>query len=243
MREAWAYAVVGRGRWARRMGEILEAEGRRVARIEETRGDAAELTEALRASGAQAAWLCVTPGPHVAGMLQAAIAAGVHVVAEKPWMCSKNETEAIAAAARTRGTRLGVHFEYCLLERVEAWRERFRDARGLRFGGRFTVSRGDRLGIPAIENLGSHLAAIRRYAAPHSEITELVCAYDAADERRVWIEDETIDFLENREPLIQRFARRFEEGPEFPFDIEFGLQVQEDLATFRGRQTAESLRR
>jgi hypothetical protein len=243
MPESWSYAVLGRGRWARRMREILEREGRRIVCIEETRRGAAELAERLRESGVEAAWLSVTPGPHLAPMMRAAIEAGVHVVAEKPWMCSKEETGSIAAAARARGIRLGVHFEYCLLEKVEAWRERFRDRHGLRFGGRFTVSHGDRLGIPAMENLGSHLAAIRRYAATHSEIAELFCAYDATEERRVWIEDESIDFLENREPVIQRFVRRFEAGAEFPFDIEFGLRVAEDLASFRDRQTAPSLRR
>ena len=184
----------------------------------------------MRASGAQAAWLCVTPGPHVAPMVKAGIEAGVHVVAEKPWMCSKDETESLARAARAHGIRLGVHFEYCLLDAVESWRERYQDMRGLRFGGRFTVSRADRLGVPAMENLGSHLAAIHRYAVPHAEITELVCAYDAANERRVWIEEESIDFLENREPLIQRFVRRFEDSAEFPFGIEFAARVAEDLA-------------
>lgn len=241
MLESWSYVVLGRGRWARRMRAILETEGRRVACIEQTRGEAAELTDAMRASGAQAAWLCVLPGPHVAPMMMAAIEAGVHVVAEKPWLCSKDETEALAGAARARGIRLGVHFEYCLLDQIESWRERYQDVRGLRFGGRFTVSRADRLGVPALENLGSHLAAIHRYAVPHSEITELICAYNASDERRVWIEHESIDFLENREPLISRFVQQFEEGAEFPFGIEFALKVAEDLARWRGRQTAASL--
>jgi hypothetical protein len=242
MLESWSYAVLGRGRWARRIKDILEAENRRVACIEQTRCEAAELTGAIRASGAQAAWLCVTPGPHVAPMMMAAIEAGVHVVAEKPWLCSNAETQTLARAAQARGIKLGVHFEYCLLEQIERWRERYQDLRGLRFGGRFTVSRADRLGVPALENLGSHLAAIRRYAAPLSEITQLICAYDATDERRVWIEDdESIDFLENSEPLIQRFVRWFENSAAFPLGIEFALKVAEDLARWRDRQTAASL--
>jgi len=222
------------------MRAVLQSDGRRVACIEETRSEAAELAEAFRASGGQAAWLCVTPSPHVAPMINAAIEAGMHVIAEKPWMCSAAETEALAAKASERGVRLGVHFEYCLLEQVEDWRERFHDVRGLRFGGRFTVSRGDRLGIPALENLGSHLAAIRRYAAPQSEITELICAYGATDERQVWIENQLLDFSENQQPIIQRFVRKFEDGTnQFPFDVEFALRVAQDLAKYRGRQTAE----
>ena len=237
----WRYAVVGRGRWARRIREVLEGERRRVACIEEARRPAAEFVNALRASGAQAAWLCVAPGGHVAPMMRAAIEAGMHVIAEKPWLCSAAETEALRQAARARGVRTGVHFEYCLLNGVEAWRERFEGMRGLRFGGVFRVSRADRQGIPALENLGSHLAAIRRYAAPEAEMEELSCAYEGPDERRVWIEDESLDFLENREPIIQKFVHWFEDGRDFPFDIEFGRRVAEDLIMWRGRQTAASL--
>lgn len=238
----WQYAVVGRGRWARRMREILAGEGRRVAAMEETRQPEAELEEALRESGAEAAWLCVTPGAHVGWMARAAIAAGLHVIAEKPWLCSAAETAGLMQMARERGVRTGVHFEYCLLRGVERWRERWHGARGVRFGGRFTVSRGDRQGIPVLENLGSHLLAVRRYAAPESGIAELACAYEAADERRVWIEDESIDFTRNSEPIIQRFVERFEDGNDFPFDLEFGLRVAEDIATFRDRQRAPSHR-
>jgi len=239
MPENWSYVILGRGRWARRMREILECEGRRVACIEQTRKQAAELTDTMRASGAQAAWLCVPPGPHVAPMMNAAIEAGLHAIAEKPWMCSEVETQSLAGAARARGVRLGVHFEYCLLDEIESWRERFHAVRGLRFGGRFTVSHADRLGIPALENLGSHLLAIRRYASPHSELSELFCAYNSADERRVWIENESVDFLENRQPVIQRFIRKFEapiQDAEFPLRIEFASQVAADLARWRSRR-------
>lgn len=238
MAEGWAYAVLGRGRWARRMGEVLAGEGRRVERVEETRRAEEQLAETLRESGAQAAWLCVAPGPHVAGMMRAAMAAGLHVVAEKPWLCPAAETQELAAEASRRRLRVGIHFEYCLLKGVEAWRERHRGARGLKFGGRFTVSRSGPQGVPALENLGSHLAAIRRYAAPGAEMTELMCAYETRDERRVWIDDEWIDFLGNREPIIQRFIERFETAEEFPFGLDFGLRVAEDLTRWRDRQTA-----
>lgn len=244
MAERLSYVVLGRGRWASKMQAVLESAGRSVTCIGDARRQTPELTDALRTSGAQAAWLCVTPGPHIAEMMRAAIGAGMHAVAEKPWVCSADHTQALAAAAAQRGLRLGVHFEYCLLEGVEAWRERFYDTQGLRFGGEFKISRADRLGIPAIQNLGSHLAAIRRYAAPQSQIAELICAYDAADQRRVWIDNESIDFSSNQEPLIQRFIRKFEDtAEEFPFDVQFGLGVTEDLAKYRGRQTAPSRER
>lgn len=254
MCDVFSYAILGRGAWAAKMRSILKAEQRRVTVLAHTRRQATEsdeayrerLTSALSASGAQIAWLCVPPGAHVTHMMEAAIAAGVHVIAEKPWLCPAGETASLLASAEKNGIRLGVHFEYCLLDEMEGWRERYHDARGLGFGGRFAVSRPDRLGIPAIENLGCHLMAMHEYAVPHSEIEELFCAYHSADERRVWIASESVDFLENRQPVVQRFIRKFEaatEGAKFPFGIEFGSRVAESLIRWRGRQTAESLRR
>jgi predicted dehydrogenase len=253
MREDPGYAILGRGQWALRIQSILETERRGVTCIANTRRDLSEteesygarLASALRGSGAQIAWLCVTPGPHVVCMIKAAIDVGVHPIAEKPWLVSASETEELAGLATRRGIALGVHFEYCLLDEIEKWRERFHDARGLQFGGRFTTSRPDRLGISAAMNLGCHLLAMRRYAVPSSEIAELSCAYESDDERRVWIGNYSVDFTYNRQPIIQRFMHRFEaaiEGAEFPFGIEFGLRVAQDLLKYPVPQTAASQR-
>src|ERR1700685_979760 len=169
MAERFSYAILGRGAWAGKIQSILDAEQRPVTFLAHTRRNASEsdaaytgrLTSSLRASGAQIAWLCVPPGPHVAFMMTAAIAARMHVIAEKPWLCSQGETEFLAGSAEKNRIKLGGDFEYCLLDEIEAWRERFQGPRGLRFGGRFVVSRPDRLGLPAVVNLGCHLLAIR----------------------------------------------------------------------------------
>jgi hypothetical protein len=135
------------------------------------------------------------------------------------------QTEALAAAAEKSGIRLAVHFEYCLLDEIEAWRAQYRNASRLRFGGGFAIARPGPAAVPAVQNLGSHLLAIRRYAVPNSEVLELACAYDSPDERRVWVETDSglrdeLDFLCNRQPIIQRFIRKFEaaiDGADFPF--------------------------
>jgi hypothetical protein len=256
--ERWAYAVLGRGRWASKIASILEAGQRAVTSVADTRRAAEESDEAyvarleaaLRATGAQAAWLCVPPGPHVASMMRAAIMAGAHAIAEKPWLCSPDETEALADLAARNGVRLGVHFEYCLLDEVEDWRARYRDWTGLGFGGAFVINRPGSDHLPPLWSLGSHLFAIRRYAVPNSKILELTCAYNAPDERRVWVERpramrEEVDFFCNRQPIIQRFIRKFEaaEGAEFTLGVEFAARVAEDLLTWRGPQTMESLPR
>jgi len=92
MADGPAYVILGRGRWAGRMQGILASEQRRISSIPATRRTSGEtdaayrsrLAEAMSASGAQIAWLCVLPGPHVSLMIDAALDAGLHVVAEKP---------------------------------------------------------------------------------------------------------------------------------------------------------------
>src|SRR5271163_3879373 len=133
MPEGPSYVILGRGRWARRMKSILDAENRRVAVIAETRHTSEEtdsayrsrLADALRASDAQIAWLCVLPGPHVPLMIDAALDAGLHVVTEKPWQASQGVTSALVVRAKSLRRLIAVHFEYCLLEEVERWRRDF----------------------------------------------------------------------------------------------------------------------
>ncbi len=159
----------------------------------------------LRASDAQIAWLCVLPGPHVPLMIDAALDAGLHVVTEKPWQASQGVTSALVARAKSLRRLIAVHFEYCLLEEVERWRRDFHPGTGLRFGGRFFLSRPDHTGMSAMDNLGSHLLAIRAYAAPESVVQEIRCGYEQPDERCVWLEKRNtrvafIDLLANKEP-------------------------------------------
>jgi hypothetical protein len=241
MGEGPPYVIVGRGRWAARMQGILEGESRRVAVIPETRRASEEtdsvyrsrLADALRASDAQIAWLCVLPGPHVPLMIDAALDAGVHVVAEKPWQASQGVTSALVARAKSLRRLIAVHFEYCLLDEVERWRTDFQSGTGLRFGGHFFLCRPDHTGMSALDNLGSHLLAIRAYAAPKSALQEIRCAYEQPDERSVWLEKRNtrvafIDLLANKERIIQRFIAKVEaslEGANFPFDLEFALRV------------------
>src|SRR5690348_17038713 len=110
MAEAPAYVILGRGRWAQRMRPIIAGENRIVATIEETRKRPSEsepayvgrLAEAMKASAAQIAWLCVTPGPHATRMIQAPLEAGLHVIAEKPWYGSTEDTQRLQTLAQAR---------------------------------------------------------------------------------------------------------------------------------------------
>jgi hypothetical protein len=247
--DAPAYVVLGRGRWAVRMQNILAAENRRVTSISETRRATGEtdtayksrLAAAMGASNAQIAWLCVLPGHHVPLLVDSALDAGLHVIVEKPWQASQRVTSALVARAKSLRRLIAVHFEYCLLEEVERWRRDFHPGNGLRFGAHFFLSRPDHTGMSAMDNLGSHLLAIRACAVPKSAIQEIRCGYEQPDERCVWLEKRNtqaafIDLLANKEPIIQRFVAKVEaslEGAEFPLDLEFALRVAHDAGTLR----------
>ena len=203
------------------------------------------LSRRFAASAAQVAWLCVPPGPHVLLMLQAALAAGLHVIVEKPWSYSKKQTKELEETARKRGLKIGVHFEYCLLSMVDNWRREYQRQDHLGFAGIFSVQSHDHLGISALENLGSHLLAIHAYAVPNSKVLSIQCDYESEDKRVVWLETGghkivNIDFLGSKEPIIQRFIQRFEaswNGNEFPFDLKFASRVAEDVAKSEKKQS------
>jgi predicted dehydrogenase len=251
MAEGPAYVILGRGRWAGKMRPIIAAEGRMVSTIAETRqapseNDAAyasRFAEAMKSSSAQIAWLCVLPGPHVPLMIQAAVEAGLHVVVEKPWYGSPEVTQQLQTLARAKKRLLAIDFEYLLLEEVEKWRRDYHPGAGLQLGGRFFLSRADQTGISPIDNLGCHMLAIREYAVPASESSEIRCGYQLPDERLVWLERagervSSIDLFRHRQPIIQRFIKKVEaalDGAAFPFDLDFALRVANQLNAYKAR--------
>lgn len=253
MTEPFRFVIAGRGRWATRMKGILAAEGRGIALLEETRRGLSEdpaayhsrLQSAFSSSGAHIAWLCVPPGSHIPVMMQAAIEAGLHVVVEKPWLCSAEETRRLQEISSAKKLLLAIHYEYCLLEQVENWRQERHPGKGLRFGGRMRIERPDHIGLSALDNLGSHLFAIHEYSVADSVIEEMDCAYEQSDQRLVWLAKENtrieeIDLLANKEPIIQRFIACVEAavlGTEFPFGLDFALRVADSVALWRRSQS------
>ena len=252
MAEFPSYAVVGRGRWAGVMQRILTGEGRSVSVVADARQRRGEsdaeymgrLAADLNFSGTQIAWFCVPPGPHIPFLLRAALDVGVHVVVEKPWLCERGETEALAERARSRGLAVGIHYEFCLLDGVAAWRREFANAEGFEFGGRFLTSKAARRETSALDDLGSHLFSIREYAAPRARVAEIECAYSTTDERKAWLTGageglSAVNFTLNTEPIVQRFIGLFERavtaGEHFPFGLEFAMRVADASREWRGR--------
>lgn len=244
-----AYVILGRGRWAQKIQPIIGGEDRLVTAIEETRRRVSEseaayvarLGEAMKATGAHIAWLCVLPGPHVSLMVQTALEAGLHVIVEKPWYGSAEDTEQLQLLAHQRRRLVAVHFEYLVHREVQSWQENFYPGGKVHFGGHFFLGRPDKSSIPAIDNLGCHLFAIREFAVPASEVAEMQCAYERLDERLVWLEQggrriASIDLFKGSERLIQDFMKKVEAtlgGAAFPFDLDFALRVANQLNAFK----------
>src|SRR5689334_3917128 len=251
MADVPAYVILGRGRWAQKMRPIIAEEGRTVTTIEETRQRPSEspenyisrLAKCMKAGRAQIAWLCVSPGPHVSMMIQAALEAGLHIIAEKPWYGSAEDTERLQTLARKRGRLIGVHFEYLVHREVEKWQGSFWQGSGLRYGGHFVHGRPYDGNIPAIDNLGCHLFAIREFAVPASEVGEMQCVYGGSEERLVWLEQDgrrvaSIDLFKGSGRIIQDFMKKAEaalDGATFPFDLDFALRVANQLNAFKAR--------
>jgi hypothetical protein len=169
----------------------------------------------------------------------------MHVIVEKPWQCSRPDTNRVSAVAQQKELQVGCDFEYCLLDAVERWRAAFHPGTGVSFGGWFSVDRANRLDISAMENLGCHLAAIREYAVPEANILELHAAYEAPNRRTVWLKQEdlelaSLDFQHSGEPILQRFVRQFEGAitacRQFPFDLSFASKVQASLTRYVERR-------
>ena len=184
-----SYIIVGNGRWAGVIGGVLAALSRPITVLCETRRRTAESVDEFKlriyrsmcASGAAAAWICVPPCPDLLLIVESAIAAGLHVVVEKPWLCPRATTEALERLARLRRVLVVIHFQYCFLDGIEALRLRADRFISPRFSGTFSLSRQDRLGLSALDNLGSHLLAVREYAVPSAKVLAVHCAYGDKD--------------------------------------------------------------
>src|ERR1700719_2738948 len=134
-----AYLIVGRGRWGARMHAMLVGEGRRAEFAASLRRETNEssgayesrLAQTFSHSSVQIVWLCVPPGTHIPALIRAAFSAGLHVIVEKPWIYSREETTLLQDAASKAGLKGAVHFEYCLLSEIENWRRQYEQENSL----------------------------------------------------------------------------------------------------------------
>ena len=89
-----------------------------------------------------------------------------------------------------------------------------------------------------MDNLGSHLLAVRAFAAPMSALQEIRCGCEQPDERCVWLEkrntrEAVLYLLANKESILQRFIASVEAslgGKAFLLDLQFAFRVAKDAA-------------
>ena len=163
------------------------------------------MNRAIAASSADTdiLWFAVPPGFQDL-FVEAGLNAGKHIIVEKPWMCSAERTLQLLAAAGRISKQVAVHFQYCFLDSVREIALRGQEATV--FSGAFCISRGNRLSLDPLYNLGSHLVAIKCLYFKNARIGTLVTGYDMPDRRSITIETDStridIDLLETNEPLV-----------------------------------------
>ena len=249
------YAVIGSGRWGSVIHQILGGMGRESVlvsgnrqRQSETSSEyASRLRQTLADTKAAIAWLCVSPGPHVAQIIGRAMENGMQIIVEKPWLSSRQETEDIIQAAAAADISIGIDYEYCFLEELDSVFASVGEGTGWELSGKFVIARENRLKIPASQNLGCHLVAIQKLYCPSVDVGEIKVGYSGADCRLLKVrkmhaagcDGIEVDFTRNREPLVQRFVRAFEEAAvtreAFPMNLVFAQEVHRAITTFQRR--------
>lgn len=235
------YTILGKGRWAHVLTDILGGMGRQATMLDGVRrashesdsGYRARLTDRLR-DGGEIVWIAVPPGPHSFVMVDAALEAGRHVIVEKPWLASRDESRMLDRRAAALGLRCAVHYQYLFLAEIQALLAAGIDGAGLVFSGQFTIARASRNGLAAGPNLGSHLVALWRGAFPAAERGSLTTGYEQENLRMISLEGRArphvVDFTDNAEPIIQRFIAAFEVGGPGPIRLELAAEIGEIAA-------------
>ncbi len=235
------YTILGKGRWAHVLTDILGGMGRQAAMLDGVRRASDESDSEYRArladrlhDAGEIVWIAVPPGPHSVAMLEAALEAGRHVIVEKPWLAAPSQSRTLETRAVSLGLRCAVHYQYLFLTEVQELLASGIDGAGMVFSGQFTIARTSRNGIPAGPNLGSHLVALWRGAFPAADRGSLIAGYEQENLRMISLEGRAaphiVDFTVNAEPIIQRFVAAFEAGDPGPVGLELAAEIGEIAA-------------
>lgn len=230
---AFNYGVIGRGRWGARIAAILTEMGRPVTVIGRSQAPPRQV---------DVLWIAVPPVAQEA-VVEASLATRCHLVVEKPWLASAALTASIGANLRNENRHVAVHFEYCYLSEL-APLAASPDFQGTAdFLGAFETAKANRLKIPALQNLGIHIAAIRRRWFSSARLVNVEAAYGTRERRLIELASRGmktgVDFTNQRQPVIQRFIEDFEShirtGTRFPLDLEFARASLSDLESLPRR--------
>ena len=256
MQDQLRYAILGRGRWGTTVHLALQTMGRRVLvsslgrplEDEYPSQYAERLQQEMHylTTEADILWAAIPPRDQ-AVVLAEALRTGLHVIAEKPWMADDEVTAELTRIALEKKCVVGVNFQYCLLDEVRRTSEAIKTANEspLIFTGKFRISRENRLNIPALHNLGSHLMAIRNHHFPTARVEMLDVGYESEDERWLCIASSSAerrcDLLRHSQNIVSDFILLFEKailrGVPFPFDLDFTRTVATNLREFKNAES------
>ena len=241
------YAIIGKGRWGNRLLKILRCHGRHTIQLNISRPQNQNAICAYQdqiiqhinqyAKKSDIVWVSIPPGQQYEAV-KSVLIAGKHAVIEKPWMVNTEKTHSLIQLADEKNLNIAVHYQYCFLDKFSDLREKFDFSdKNIIFSGIFNTSKKDRISIPALHNFGCHLLAIKNYYFPNAQLGEIKTGYDMDDQRSMTIQikstDYSINFLNNQEPLIQRFIDGFEldliKKAKSDFNLYFSLKILKDL--------------
>jgi predicted dehydrogenase len=240
------YGIIGKGKWGKKIAHMLAEQSKPVYVFDISRPSTKE-NKAIyktrinkyisqKAKDIDIIWIAVPPEDQYV-LAQSALEHDKHVIVEKPWMCNENETDVLIKIARRKQLSVGIDYQYCFFDEIPDIRAAVNKAgKEIKFSGEFKIKEDNRLSLPPIYNLGSHLLAVKVLFFPKALVEKIVTAYNSSDQRRIEIFSEKkyeIDFLNNTQPLLQRFIDSFEksilESKKFPLDLEFALKVNSEI--------------
>ncbi len=245
--ELLKYGVIGSGRWGSVIKKILSTGSEMVISFDISRRHKSETRKNYKNNikrylqrnieQVDVIWIAVPPKDQDI-LIESVLDYGKHVIVEKPWMCDQMVTSELVNHAKFVDRQVAVHYQYCYLDALKHVPFALHNSQdGMYFWGEFCISRSNRLSIPAIYNLGTHLLAIKELYFPDAFIKGIHTGYNMLDKRRIRIQSTTqcyeIDFQNNNEPLIQRFIFDFENHlnskKEFPLNLMFSLNINKEL--------------
>ena len=248
MKRHYRYGIVGDGRWSGVLKTVLCERTEKVTTIKLPRrgiqqspveyGNRLKSLLKTKLAGLDIVWIA-TPPVDQEIFVESVLSLNKHVIVEKPWLCDKDRTKRLIEIAEVRKKKIGVHYQYCYLNQIaEVVAEiNRRPFRVMRFAGEFCIDRENRLSIPSRLNLGVHLLAVKNMYFENAIIEKLLTGYGMENRRNIVVSTEQsrfeIDFLRNREPIIQRFVEHFErcvaEERTFPLDLKLSMKILDDL--------------
>lgn len=244
------YCILGTGVWGSRVKNILLKMDREVNTIEINRGAinsdyVKKLTARLEnySSKCDVLWIAIPPIMQYDISL-IATKLGYHQIFEKPWLVSRNKTNSLISLMKEYKLTASVHYQYCYMGKLPGFAEKISDSQAkLKMRGEFTTSRGDRLGVSHLDNLGSHLVSIWLYYFPHIDNLYLETNYNSQNKRNIQIYDkennlvDSLDFLFNNEHLVQKYILDFEasivDNKQFKLDMVFASNVKDKIDKLR----------